>query len=110
MKEKEKMEQEERELQVIRMKFLRELVLNRKKWGHLDSFQNIRKILHSPDETTRLTNIGIGKDRKKSIFTFLKERMNFDVPKECQETMETVYDFIACVYVIRAKKHFKVIM
>jgi len=106
MKEKDKREQDERELQVIRMKFFRDLQNLKMKWGHLDSFQNVRKILHSPDQT-RLISLGLNKDKKESMFLFLKNKMAFDIPKECQETMETVYDFIACVYIVRDKKTVK---
>ncbi len=106
MNAKERREREQRELQVIRMKFFRELQSLNQKWGHLDSFQNVRKILHSPD-TTRLVSLGIRSEQKKAVFFFLKNYMEFEVPQECQETMDTVYDFIACVYVVRDKKTLK---
>lgn len=105
MKEKEERKQEEAVLQVIRLRFLRILVLNKKKWGHLKPFRCVSKIIHPYKETLYLSQIGISKNDLKDIFTFLEEKNIFTFTDECKETMETVSDFMAGVYITREKRH-----
>jgi len=106
---KSKADKQNSEIELVHLELLRKLQLTEKKWGHLESFRDLRKILDSPG-TTYLTSLGLRGNNKENIFIFLKEKMDIVFPEENKEAFETVADLTASVYLSKREKHVRVLI